>query len=76
MQILFTDRVLPTIRHMDKILGGTSITVALSRPKMMVVYAFISSRFCASLTGDDMAEMTLSLRVDLVLSDAADTSEP
>ena len=46
MQILFTDRALLTIRRMDQILGGTSITVALSRPKIMVAYAFISSRFC------------------------------
>ena len=46
MQILFIDRALPTIRRMDQILGGRSITVALSRPKIMVAYAFISSRFC------------------------------
>ena len=43
MQILFTDRVLPTIRHMDQILGGECITVALSRPKFMVANAFILS---------------------------------
>ena len=53
MQILFTDRVLPTIRRMDQILGGTSITIALSRPTIMVAYAFISSRFRPSLTGLD-----------------------
>ena len=51
MQILFTDRVLLTIRRMDQILGGTSITVALSRPKIMVAYALISSRFRPLLTG-------------------------
>ena len=51
MQILFTDRALPTIRHMDQILGGTSITVAFSRRKIMVAYAFILFRFCPPLTG-------------------------
>ena len=51
MQILFTARVLPTIRRMDQILEGTSITVALSRPKITVAYTFITSRFRPSLTG-------------------------
>ena len=59
------------------------------RPKMMVAYAFIlsSSRFCLSLTGLTVpcvtesvdratAKMTMSLQVDLVLSDAAATNEP
>ena len=40
MQILFTDRVLPTIRRMDQILGGTSITVTLSRPKITVANTY------------------------------------
>ena len=51
MQILFTDRALLTIRHMDQILRGKSITIALSRPKFTVANAFISSRFPPSLTG-------------------------
>ena len=51
MQILFTDRALPTIRRMDQILRGKSITIALSRPKSTVANMFISSRFCPSLTG-------------------------
>ena len=51
MQILFIDRVLPTIRHRDQILGGTNITMALSRAKITVAYAFISSRFHPSLIG-------------------------
>ena len=51
MQILFTDRALPTIRCMDQILGGKSITVASSRPKFMVAYVFILSWFHPSLTG-------------------------
>ena len=54
---------------------------------MMVAYAFISlSRFRPSLTGlavpcmtesadQAMAEMTMSLQVDLVLSDTASTNE-
>ena len=55
--------------------------------KIMVAYAFISSssRFHSSLTELAVcarqecratAEMTQSLQVDLVLSDAAATSEP
>ena len=75
MQILFTDRVLPTIRNMDQILGRTSITVAFSRAKIMVAYAFISFRFCPPLTGLARLRLTPSLWVDLVLSDTADTSE-
>ena len=51
MQILFTDRALLTIRHMDQILRGKSITIALSRPKFTVANAFVSSRFRPSLTG-------------------------
>ena len=51
MQILFTDRVLPIIRHSDQILGGTRITMALSRAKITAAYAFISSRFRPSLIG-------------------------
>ena len=56
---------------------------------MMAASAFIlSSRFCPLLTGRTVvacagkeyvlstAEMTLSLQVDLVLSDAAATREP
>ena len=51
MHILFTERALPTIRRMDQILRGESITVALSRPKFTVANMFISSRFRPSLTG-------------------------
>ena len=51
MQILFTDRVLLTIRRIDHILGGRAITVILSRPNITVAYAFISFRFRPSLTG-------------------------
>ena len=40
-----------SIRHMDQILGGTGIIITLSRPKSMVAYAFISSRFRPSFTG-------------------------
>ena len=51
MQILFTDRALLTIRRMDQILRGKSITAALSRLKFTVANVFLSSRFCPSLTG-------------------------
>ena len=45
MQILFTDRALPTIRCMDQILKGEN------RPKFTVANTFFSSRFRPSLTG-------------------------
>ena len=50
MHILFTDRVLPTIRCTDQILRGE---VSPCRLKITAAYAFISSssRFCPSLTG-------------------------
>ena len=65
-------------------LGGWGVSPY--RPKIMVAYTFISSsRFCPSLTGlalstmhageesGAVAEMTLSLQVDLVLRDVAAT---
>ena len=36
MQILFTDRALPTIRHMDKILG--KVSPSPYSPKIRVAY--------------------------------------
>ena len=86
MQILFTDRALPTVRRMDQI--GRVGRVSPKRLKITVAYAFISlSRFHPSLTGLAVpcvtesadratAKMTMSLQVDLVLSDAAATNEP
>ena len=43
MQILFTDRALPTIRGMDQMGGGGGGGGGLSlyRPKIMVAYVFI-----------------------------------
>ena len=79
MQILFTDRALPTIsiRHMDKILG--KVSPSPYSPKITVVYVELCVYFAIQnppfIDWTWMAEMTLSLQVDLVLSDAASTSE-
>ena len=54
MQNVFTDRVLPIMRHWDKILGGGGGGGGSPcSPNIMVAYVFIlfSSRFCPSLTG-------------------------
>ena len=77
MQILFTDRVLPTIRYMDKIWGKVS-PLSYS-PKITVAYSELHIYFAVQILPfvdwTWMAEMTLSLQVDLVLNDAASTSE-
>ena len=78
MQILLTDRALPTIRCMDKILGKVSTSPSYS-PEIMVAYRELHVYFAVQIPPfidwTWMAEMTLSLQVDLVLSDAASTSE-
>ena len=51
IQLLFTDRALPTIRSRVQILGRESIIITLSRSNIMVAYTVISSRFHPSLTG-------------------------
>ena len=62
---------------MDKILGGVS-PLPYS-PKIMVAYMELRICFAVQIPHfidwTWMAEMTLSLRVDLVLSDPASTSE-
>ena len=79
MQILFTDRALltTTIRRMDKILG--KVSPSPYSPKITVVYVELCVYFAIQnppfIDWTWMAEMTLSLQVDLVLSDAASTSE-
>ena len=47
MQILFTDRVLPTIRCMDKILGKVS-PLSYS-PKIMVAYGELHVYFAVQI---------------------------
>ena len=78
MWILFTDRVLLTIRRiMDKILG--KISLSPYSPKITVAYGELHIYFAVQIPPfidwTWMAEMTLSLQVDLVLNDAASTSE-
>jgi len=77
MQILFRDRVRPTIRRRDKILGKVSLSPY--SPKIMVAYRELRVYFAVQIPPfidwTWMAEMTLSLQVYLVLSDAASTSE-
>ena len=77
MQILFRDRVLPTIRRRDKILGKVSLPPY--SPEIMVAYRELHVYFAVQIPPfidwTWMAEMTLSLQEDLVLSDVASTSE-
>ena len=77
MHILFTDNALPTIRCMDKILG--KVSPSPYNPKITVAYRELHVYFAVQIPPfidwTWMAEMTLSLQVDLVLSDAASTSE-
>ena len=77
MHILFTDRALPTIRCMDKILGNVS-PLPYS-PEITVAYRELRIYFAVQIPPfidwTWTAEMTLSLQVDLVLSDVASTSE-
>ena len=72
MQILFTDRALPTIRRMDKILG--KVSPLPYSPKIMVAYGelciYFAVQFPPFIDWTWTAEMTLSLQVD-----AASTSE-
>ena len=77
MRILFTNRALPTIRHMDKILGKVSplpnsLKITVAYGELRVYFAVQIPPF---IDWTWTAEMTLSLQVDLVLSDAASTSE-
>ena len=85
LHILFTDMVLPFIRHRDLNQGKKKSWQI--RLKIMVNYAYILllSRLCPSFTGLPVcareecratAERKLTLHVDLVFSDAAATSEP
>ena len=77
MQILFTDRALPIIRRMDKILGNVSPSPY--SPKITVAYRELCIYFTVQIPPFTdwtwTAEMTLSLQVDLVLSDVTSTSE-
>ena len=74
---LFTDRVLPTVRCMDKILG--KVSPSPYSPKITVAYGelrvYFADQIPPFIDWTSTAEMTLSLQVDLVLSDAASTSE-
>ena len=73
MRILFTNRALPTIRRMDKILGNVSPSPYC--PKITVAYGELRIYFSVQIPPfigwTWIAEMTLRLQVDLVLSDAA-----
>ena len=77
MRILFIDRELPTIRRMDKILG--KVSPSPYSPKIAVAYGELRVYFAVQIPPfidwTWTAEMTLSLQVDLVLSDATSTSE-
>ena len=77
MQILFSDRALPTIRRMDKILG--KVSPLPYSPEITVAYRELHIYFAVQIPPfidwTWMGEMTLSLQLDLVLSDAASTSE-
>ena len=77
MGSLFMDRALVAIRHMDKILG--KVSPLPYSPKIMVAYGELHIYFAVQIPPfigwTWTAEMTLSLQVDLVLSDAASTSE-
>jgi len=77
MRILFTDRALPTIRRMDKILG--KVSPSPYGPKITVAYGelrvYFADQIPPFIDWTWKVEMTLSLQVDLMLSDAASTSE-
>ena len=77
MRILFTDRALPTIRHLDKTLG--KVSPSANSPKITVAYGELNVYFAVHIPPfidwTWTAEMTLSLQVDLVLSDAPSTTE-
>ena len=77
MRILFTNRALPTIRRIDKILG--IVSPSPNSPKITAAYRELRVYFAVQIPPfidwTWTAEMTLSLQVDLVLSDAASTSE-
>ena len=74
MWILFMDRALPTIRRMDKILG--KVSPSPYSPKIMVAYGELRIYFTVQIPPFISWTWTgLSLQVDLVLSDAASTSE-
>ena len=78
IRILFIDRALPTLMRMNKILGKVSLSPSYS-PGIMVAYGKLRFYFAVQIPPfidwTWTAEMTLSLQVDLVLSDAASTSE-
>ena len=68
---------LPIIRRMDQILG--KVSPSPYSPKIMVVYGELRVYFAVQIPPfikwTWTAEMTLSLQIDLMLSDAAPTSE-
>ena len=72
VQNLFTDRALPTIRCIDKILG--KVSPSPYSPKITVAYRELRVYFPVQnppfIVWTWTAKMTLSLHVDLVLSDA------
>ena len=75
---MFTDRSLPTIRHMDKNLGKVSPSPYTTySPEITVAYGELCVYFIVQILPfiDCTAEMTLSLQVYLVLSDVASTIE-
>ena len=47
MQILFTDRAVPTISHMDKILG--KVSPSPYSPKIMIVYGELRVYFAVQI---------------------------
>ena len=77
MRILFTDRALPTIRRMDKNL--VKVSLSFYSPKITVAYGELRVNFAVQIPPfvdwTWTAEMTLSLQVYLVLTEAASTSE-
>ena len=76
--ILSTDRALLVIRRTDKISG--KVSPLPYSPKITVAYGELRVYFAVQILPlidwTWTAEMTLSLQVDLVLSDTASTSEP
>ena len=75
--IIFTDRALLTIRHMDKILG--KVSPSPYSPKITVVYGELCVYFAVQIppfiNWTWTAEMILGFQVDLVLSNVASTRE-
>ena len=74
MQILFTDRALPTIRRMVKILG--KVSPLPYSPKITELGVYFAVQILPLIDWLEWLRWHLSLQVVLVLSDASSTSEP